>query len=84
VGPRAPLGVTDRYVGKLIAINAGRRLSLQYHERKDESIYVVRGRLRLHLEDDDGKMAVASWVPATSPAFWWAVAIASRPSMTSS
>jgi mannose-6-phosphate isomerase len=27
---------TDRYAGKLIAIEAGQRLSLQYHERKEE------------------------------------------------
>lgn len=45
---------TDRYVGKLIVIEAGRRLSLQLHRRKDESIFVVRGQLRLHLEDGDG------------------------------
>ena len=55
--------VTDRYVGKLIAIDAGRRLSLQYHERKDESIYVIRGRLRLHLEGVDGAMTVRELGP---------------------
>ncbi len=49
---------TDRYVGKLIAIHAGRRLSLQYHEKKDESIFVVRGRMALHLENDDGTLEV--------------------------
>jgi mannose-6-phosphate isomerase len=57
---------TDRYVGKVIAITAGRRLSLQYHERKDESIYVLRGRLRLHLEDDDGSMTVRELGPGES------------------
>jgi pyruvate dehydrogenase E2 component (dihydrolipoamide acetyltransferase) len=45
---------TDRYVGKMLVIEAGKRLSLQYHERKDESVLVIRGRLRLELEDDDG------------------------------
>ena len=45
---------TDHYVGKLIAIEAGRRLSLQKHVHKDESILVISGRLRLELEDDDG------------------------------
>jgi pyruvate dehydrogenase E2 component (dihydrolipoamide acetyltransferase) len=45
---------TDRYVGKVLVIEAGKRLSLQYHERKDESILVIRGRLRLELEDADG------------------------------
>ena len=45
---------TDRYVGKVLFIAAGRRLSLQKHLVKDESIMVLRGRLRLHLEDPDG------------------------------
>ena len=45
---------TDRYVGKWIVIEPGKRLSLQYHERKDESILVIRGCLRLHLENDAG------------------------------
>jgi mannose-6-phosphate isomerase len=36
---------TDRYVGKILHIKAGESLSLQYHERKDETIYVLRGRL---------------------------------------
>ncbi len=48
---------TERYVGKVLAIEQGRRLSLQYHERKDETILVVRGRLRLELEDDQGRMS---------------------------
>ena len=43
---------TDRYVGKILVIEAGKRLSLQYHEQKDESIYVQEGRLRLTLERD--------------------------------
>ncbi len=45
---------TDRYVGKLITIHAGQRLSLQFHHHKDESIYVVEGTLNLHLENDSG------------------------------
>jgi mannose-6-phosphate isomerase-like protein (cupin superfamily) len=49
---------TDRYVGKLLVIRAGKRLSLQYHERKDESIYVLRGRMALHLADERGDLRV--------------------------
>jgi quercetin dioxygenase-like cupin family protein len=45
---------TDRYVGKVLVIEAGQRLSLQRHVVKDESIYVTSGRLRLFLEDDAG------------------------------
>lgn len=36
---------TDRYVGKILHIKAGESLSLQYHERKDETIYVLSGEL---------------------------------------
>lgn len=46
----------DHYAGKLIAIEQGQRLSLQYHERKLESLYVLSGLLRLHIEDDNGEM----------------------------
>lgn len=54
---------TERYVGKLIVIEAGKRLSLQYHRIKDESILVVRGRLRLHLEDDSGVLCAIDLGP---------------------
>ena len=47
---------TDRYVGKIIVIEPGHRLSLQYHERKDESLIVLKGTLRLHLENDAGDL----------------------------
>lgn len=40
---------TERYVGKLLVIEPGKRLSLQYHEKKDESVLVIRGTLRLHI-----------------------------------
>ena len=33
---------TDRYVGKLIHINKGDALSLQYHNKKDETIFVCK------------------------------------------
>lgn len=49
--------LTDRYCGKVITIETGKRLSLQYHEQKDESIYILSGRLLLHLENDDGTLA---------------------------
>jgi mannose-6-phosphate isomerase len=48
--------VTDRYVGKILTVEAGKRLSLQYHEVKDEWIHVLSGKLRLVLEDDDGQL----------------------------
>jgi mannose-6-phosphate isomerase-like protein (cupin superfamily) len=47
---------TDHYVGKILTIETGRRLSLQRHAVKDESIYVLSGRLRLSLEDEGGEL----------------------------
>ena len=35
----------DGYVAKLLHINAGHRLSFQFHERKEETIYVKKGCL---------------------------------------
>jgi mannose-6-phosphate isomerase len=39
--------VTDQYVGKILHVDKGHRLSLQYHEQKDESSYVLSGSLIL-------------------------------------
>ena len=36
---------TERYVGKVLHINAGHALSVQYHERKDETVYLLSGEL---------------------------------------
>ncbi len=36
---------TDRYVGKVLHIEPGHLLSLQYHEKKDETIYVLKGEI---------------------------------------
>jgi mannose-6-phosphate isomerase-like protein (cupin superfamily) len=44
--------VTDRYVGKILHVNQGHSLSLQYHEMKEETLYVVDGELRLTIEHD--------------------------------
>ena len=38
---------TERYVGKILHINQGESLSLQYHEVKEETLYVVAGELKL-------------------------------------
>src|SRR5687768_18474915 len=42
---------TERYVGKLIHVNAGHALSLQYHNLKDETIYLHSGRLLFEVQE---------------------------------
>ncbi|MBP6771571.1 MAG: cupin domain-containing protein [Gemmatimonadaceae bacterium] len=37
---------TDRYVGKILHVKAGEKLSVQYHERKDETVYLLRGEMK--------------------------------------
>ena len=37
---------TSQYVGKLLHIQAGEALSLQYHEVKDETIHLLKGEMR--------------------------------------
>jgi quercetin dioxygenase-like cupin family protein len=44
---------TDRYVGKLIHVNKGHALSLQYHNRKDETIYVHAGKILFELQEGE-------------------------------
>lgn len=40
---------TDRYVGKILHVTAGHALSLQYHEKKDETIHMLRGTMRFEV-----------------------------------
>ena len=41
---------TDRYVGKILHLKAGHVLSLQYHNRKDETMHLLRGELILRTQ----------------------------------
>jgi quercetin dioxygenase-like cupin family protein len=43
---------TDRYVGKILHIAKGHALSLQYHQKKDETVHVLRGRMRFQTAAD--------------------------------
>jgi mannose-6-phosphate isomerase-like protein (cupin superfamily) len=36
---------TDRYVGKILHVNAGEQLSVQYHKEKDETVHILAGEL---------------------------------------
>lgn len=45
---------TKAYVGKMLYIKAGHRLSKQYHEVKEETLYVIEGILYNY--EDDGSI----------------------------
>ena len=40
---------TDEYVGKILHVTAGEALSLQYHEVKDETFFLLEGQLLLQV-----------------------------------
>ena len=48
---------TGRYVGKIIHVNAGHALSLQYHNLKDETIYLHSGRLLFEIQEGGAMVA---------------------------
>jgi mannose-6-phosphate isomerase-like protein (cupin superfamily) len=48
--------VTDRYVGKVLHIERGHKLSLQYHRRKVETFLLSTGTMTLLFEDEAGVM----------------------------
>lgn len=46
---------SDRYVGKVLHINAGHELSVQYHERKDETIHLLSGEIIYRVQKDPSR-----------------------------
>ena len=36
---------TDQYVGKILHVNAGQALSVQYHNMKDETVHLLSGEM---------------------------------------
>lgn len=48
--------VNDKYCFKELHINAWNRTSLQYHERKKETVYVISGTLGVLLENEAGEL----------------------------
>jgi len=42
----------EKYVGKLLFVKRGERLSLQYHEVKDETLYILSGLAEFYINDE--------------------------------
>jgi len=60
--------LTDDYSGKLLHVNAGHSLSLQFHNEKDESWLVYSGRAKIEL-GEVGKAVLAEEVVGPGAAF---------------
>jgi mannose-6-phosphate isomerase len=48
---------TDLYAGKILVVEAGQSLSLQYHREKDETLYLDEGLAELDIGDDPESIA---------------------------
>jgi mannose-6-phosphate isomerase len=59
---------TEHYAGKVLFVKAGESLSLQFHNVKDESWYVLEGRARIEL-GQAGASSLAEEVIAAGEAF---------------
>lgn len=44
------------YMGKILHINAGKRLSLQIHDQKQETWYMMKGRAMLVWDNENGQL----------------------------
>lgn len=53
------LAHTPRYAGKLLHIEPGQALSLQFHHRKDETFFVFRGSMVLEVEEQGVRRELA-------------------------
>ena len=51
---------TDDYVAKILHIEPKQRLSLQYHEKKEETVYVLEGTLLNYTDSESPPMKIAS------------------------
>jgi mannose-6-phosphate isomerase len=58
--------VEGKYCGKELHINAGHALSLQYHERKEETVAVQSGRVRFEIGGLDGPLESFELLPGES------------------
>lgn len=57
---------TKRYAGKILHINKGKRLSLQFHEKKEETIYVLDGSLLVIYGDSEESLKETVLKPGES------------------
>jgi mannose-6-phosphate isomerase-like protein (cupin superfamily) len=59
------------YAGKVLEVKQGRRLSLQYHERKTETLYLLSGKVLLTFRPiASGETPSASLVTAADQRVW--------------
>lgn len=57
---------TDKYAGKILFVEAGHRLSIQMHHQKDETSYLLSGKLLLLQGPSENQLTEREIGPGTS------------------
>jgi mannose-6-phosphate isomerase-like protein (cupin superfamily) len=57
---------SDRYVGKILHIKAGHELSVQYHNRKDETVHLLSGEIVYRVKSTSGQLEDVQLKPGES------------------
>jgi mannose-6-phosphate isomerase len=54
---------TEKYAGKILRVSAGHKLSVQYHDEKDETSYVLSGRILVEQGESAERMRARELQP---------------------
>jgi mannose-6-phosphate isomerase len=52
-GREVHFALEKEYIGKILEVKKGTRLSLQYHKRKKETMYLLEGKIKLRKGDEE-------------------------------
>lgn len=69
-GSETLLEINGKYMVKLLFMKANHRCSLQYHEKKIETIYVVEGELRIYSGSSQERLSYKSYLPGDAVTFF--------------
>jgi len=58
--------VTESYLGKILHVGAGHSLSYQYHNEKDETLYLLSGKVEMEVKEKDGESEKLTLLPGES------------------
>jgi len=62
-GSEEILECNDKYVLKRLFMKNGHKCSLQYHNKKHETIYLIFGELLLHIANSNGEIDIVKMFP---------------------
>lgn len=65
-GKEEVLEINEKYMLKKLTMFAGKKCSLQYHNHKKETIYVLSGKLRIYQGENEKKLESKIYIKGDS------------------